>query len=336
MSTPTATSPPPQWLLDLRQNGYAVIKGAVPRHRADEYASAALDWVESFQALGFKRNDPKTWDAAHLPVHYPQGLFVHYSVTHEAFVWKARQEEGVLQAFTDLWGTDELICSFDAINISLPVGPHGRTDIPLTGRWPHQDQNPVKSEFELMQGLIAVTESGKEDGGLIVLKGTHKLHKQFFAETGGIKPEQDSGSRNYYTYTPADTDWFMAQPGVEEIKVESEAGDLVVWDSRTIHFNAAPTGDRTRVVVYVCMAPASYASASTLERKAQVFEQRLASTHWPHLNVIPVELGGPVLRDGKPDPHDRARPLHEPELTTRLLRMAGVEPYPSKVPVAVS
>lgn len=54
-----------------------------------------------------------------------------------------------------------LICS----NISLPVGPHGRTDIALTGRWPHMDQNPLKTEFELMQGFISVTESGKGDGG---------------------------------------------------------------------------------------------------------------------------------------------------------------------------
>lgn len=83
-----------------------------------------------------------------------------------------------------------------------------------------------------------------------------------------------------YIYTEEDIKWFLAQDGVEEIKVESEAGDLVVWDSRTIHFNCAPTADRTRVVVYVCMAPASYASKEVLQKKAQVFESRLASTHW--------------------------------------------------------
>lgn len=85
--------------------------------------------------MGFKRDDPSTWDAAHMPVHYPQGLFVYYGVTHEAFVWKARQfvihaqvvsagadqvggvprEAKVLEAFREVWGTDELICSFDAM-----------------------------------------------------------------------------------------------------------------------------------------------------------------------------------------------------------------------------
>lgn len=103
-----------------------------------------------------------------------------------------------------------------ARNISLPQGPGGRKDIVPTVRWPHQDQNPLEAEFELMQGLLAVTESGPNDGGeprsrqessqtahieiagLIVLKGTHdrELNERFFAETGGIKPEQDSGDRN--------------------------------------------------------------------------------------------------------------------------------------------
>lgn len=83
-----------------------------------------------------------------------------------------------------------------------------------------------------------------------------------------------------YSFTPEDISWYTSQPGVTEIKVESEAGDLILWDSRTIHFNCAPTGDRTRVVVYVCMAPASHASKETLERKAEIFEQRLATTHW--------------------------------------------------------
>lgn len=41
-----------------------------------------------------------------------------------------------------------------------------------------------------------MTKSGPLDGGLVVLKGSHKLLPQFFAETGGVKPEQDWGARN--------------------------------------------------------------------------------------------------------------------------------------------
>jgi len=41
-----------------------------------------------------------------------------------------------------------------------------------------------------------MTKSGPLDGGLVVLKGSHKLLPQYFAETGGVKPEQDWGARN--------------------------------------------------------------------------------------------------------------------------------------------
>ncbi|KAK4699933.1 hypothetical protein P7C70_g6324, partial [Phenoliferia sp. Uapishka_3] len=316
-----------RWLQELRRDGFAIIRGAVSPERSNEYASAALSWAESFP-LGFKKEDPSTWDADHLPIHYTGGLFTGYAVAHEDFVWRARQEEKISQAFAEIWGTSKLICSFDAINISLPQGPHGRKDIVPTVRWPHQDQNPRKTNFELVQGLLAVTESGKDDGGLIVLKGTHLLQERFFRESGGIKAEQDSGDENHYFYTEDDIKWFLAQDGVEEIKVETQAGDFVVWDSRTVHFNCAPTGHRTRVVIYICMAPASFASEDALKKKSDVFDKRLASTHWPHLNVIPYERYGPVLRGGVPDPHDRSRPLHEPVLTSKLLRLAGVEAYP--------
>lgn len=87
---PPSSTTPPSWLADLRTNGFAIVKGAVPTARSASYASAALDWAESFP-LGFKRDDPKTWDADHLPIHYVGGLYNGYAVSHEKFVWDARQ-----------------------------------------------------------------------------------------------------------------------------------------------------------------------------------------------------------------------------------------------------
>ena len=34
------------WRDDLIQDGYAVIKGAIPRERADKYADAMYSWLE--------------------------------------------------------------------------------------------------------------------------------------------------------------------------------------------------------------------------------------------------------------------------------------------------
>lgn len=35
------------WRDDLVRDGYAVIKGAIPRERADKYADAMYSWLES-------------------------------------------------------------------------------------------------------------------------------------------------------------------------------------------------------------------------------------------------------------------------------------------------
>lgn len=66
-----------------------------------------------------------------------------------SFVWKAnlrtytdkqieiQPQPGILKAFQEIWRTDDLIASFDGINVSLPINKrHGRTDIEPTKAWP--------------------------------------------------------------------------------------------------------------------------------------------------------------------------------------------------------
>lgn len=83
-----------------------------------------------------------------------------------------------------------------------------------------------------------------------------------------------------YTFTDEDVKWFSRQPGVEEVKVETEPGDLILWDSRTVHWNRAPTAEQIRVVVYVCYAPRSMASEGVLAARRRCWDEKLATTHW--------------------------------------------------------
>ena len=48
-----------------------------------------------------------------------------------------RSEPKVIQTFAELWGTDELLVSFDAVNVTFPYGEHGRTDEPWVTPWPY-------------------------------------------------------------------------------------------------------------------------------------------------------------------------------------------------------
>lgn len=90
------------------------------------------------------------------------------------------------------------------------------------------DQNPRKYErFELYQGIANLAPNGPDDGGLCVLKGSHRLHEQHFASIGGFRPDQDSGEKeNGYNFTAEDAGWYKSR-GCEEMKICADEGDLI-------------------------------------------------------------------------------------------------------------
>lgn len=98
--------------------------------------------------------------------------------------------------------------------------------------------------------------------------------------------------------------WFLDR-GCEIIKVCADPGDLILWDSRTVHYNCLPESDAVRSVLCkftekardrsrypdlfaslvmnaddnvlnldMCYTPASYAKPDDLALKAQLFMDR--------------------------------------------------------------
>jgi hypothetical protein len=137
------------WYQDLIRDGYAVVKGAVPRERADQYASDMYSYLENFD-LGFDRNDASTVHKDKLPVINEKGMCLWYGVCHEDFTWKIRSEPAVIDAFSKVYQDEDLIVSFDGVNFGFP----GRKDIADNKPWPHQDQDPLKPGFRCLQGYV--------------------------------------------------------------------------------------------------------------------------------------------------------------------------------------
>ncbi len=75
-----------------------------------------------------------------------------------------------------------------------------------------------------------------------------------------------------------------------------KAGDLILWDSRTIHCNTPSMlpkeeinlskSEIMRLVAYVCMTPKSFATPETLSTRAKLFQYNQGTTHWPHFISI--------------------------------------------------
>ncbi|CAI7644217.1 unnamed protein product [Penicillium palitans] len=305
---------------DLTKDGFAVIKGVIPPERVTQYREKAKEWLLSFGTeLDFEDN--KTWIEKNLPVQNKIRTFAGYCVPHEKFMWDTRMEPAVLETFATLWGTDELLASFDSLNITFP----NRPDAPTRKPWEHVDQSPLRRGLHCVQGIICLSPSGPEDGGLVVWPGSHAHNEEFF----NSRPDKDSWLplKDIYFFPPEQLDWFRAQ-GMGPHKVCAEPGDLILWDSRTIHYGSDPTpkSNQIRTAIYAAYTPASMASPEQLALKKQVFERWGGTTHWPHDHVV-VRNTHVMLEDGARDPRDRDQPLELPPLNDKLLKLVGAKPY---------
>ncbi|GAA6038561.1 hypothetical protein JCM8097_004631 [Rhodosporidiobolus ruineniae] len=308
------------WRDDLAEHGYAIVKGAIPRERALKYRDQAFSWLESF-GRGFDRNDKSTFSQPYLPAFARGGMYSSFGVHQEQWVWDIRTEPGVKAAFETLWGTKELVSSMDGATIMLPGGP------PLPDhlrQWKHIDLSPHREGFFVAQGLMNLNDNGPNDGGLLVMKGSSRLVKQYFDEVGR-PPLPQEGKIDWTTFKEEEMKWFFDR-GCEWIKVCADPGDLIVWDSATIHQNCMPTGDRDRVVTYVCMGPASLVTEEDKAVREQVFADGYGTSHAPFHGTFAV-MRQPVREDtGKIDPDWKARKNFRKE-TDEIRRLAGVLPY---------
>ncbi|KAI0973186.1 hypothetical protein F4678DRAFT_40720 [Xylaria arbuscula] len=306
------------WRDAFFKNGYYIFRNAVSKEKAsDYYFKTALDWLQSFDN-GFDLKDKETWTKEHLPQNF-KSMYLNYCGAHEKFMWDARTEPNVIKPFSELWGTDELIVSFDAFNVTLP----GRKDDDFKP-WPHTDQAPERKGLACVQGLLNLTPAGPKDGGLLLNVGSSALFEEYF-ETVGARPRKSTDAKHYdyYMFQLEDLEWFKER-GCREIKIEMEPGDLVLWDSRTIHHVAKIETEQIRSVIYVCMTPSSLAKPEDLQYKKELFERFEATTHWPHCNIWGQ---GKAMIDGKIDPLERDEPLEKPVVTDQILRLAGIKSY---------
>ena len=78
----------------------------------------------------------------------------------------------------------------------------------------------------------------------------------------------------------------------------AKAGDLILWDSRTIHCNTPAIveqqfenyeknqhDDIIRLVSYVCMVPFEHASSKVIETRKEGFRLKAPTSHWPTKKV---------------------------------------------------
>lgn len=164
-------------------------------------------------------------------------------------------------------------------------------------------------------------QNGPKDGGLIVCKGGHLLSEEFH-EAMKDEPKIPAWTNEWYGFTDAGMKW-LADHNCTWEKVSAEPGDLLLWDSRTPHYNLSSETDQPRFCIYTCYMPVSDATQEDLLRKKDAYERWVGTTHWPNARHTGSNV---AKRDGVEDEHNRFEPVNKPLLSERAFKLTGI-PY---------
>jgi len=243
---------PPRFEIELQQadmltyldkHGYAVVAGVADDEAVTCVKSLMWDFLESVPNTHVRRNDVATWD---IPGDWmpseTNGIIHGFGWGQSACMWKLRLLPRVKATFAAIWRTTDLLVSFDGGNAFRPWR-YNRSWL-TDGGWYHVDQNAMKPGGrgrQCVQGFVTLCDVSEETGGLVVVPGSHKQHTPMCER---IKIAKAMGD-----FLPVPIDDPVLRLGARLICCK--AGDLVLWDSRTVHCNT-PALSALREEVDVC------------------------------------------------------------------------------------
>lgn len=191
------------------------------------------------------------------------GIIKSYGIGQAEFMWNIRKHDGILNAFRNLVGTNDLITSFDGAGY-YPLSNKPSKLNPVN--WAHRDQCNKYVGLQTIQGVLYLEDSiSEDDGGFVCWEGSH-----------------------LYAVPDSKSDFVRVTDGritqENKLVVRGKAGTLVLWDSRLIHANTPPTvnATRARVCAYICMADRKKATKSILEKRIKYYHANRTTSHHPY------------------------------------------------------
>ncbi len=234
-------------------NGYVVIKNAVPRKQALETAAFLWEFEEK------DANDPSTWytpPRAEMQMKELIGTGMVEVYNHQ-MLWNNRQMQKVYDAFVDIWGAEELWVTIDRANLNFPLKDQNRTK-----GFIHWDYDP-STKPQNVQGVIALADQMDENMG-----GFQCIPKLF---------------RSFDTWKltqPVDRDPFKPDiSGLEDhiVKVGLEAGDLLIFHSAQPHgIRPNLSENKVRIAQYISMMPAEEDNEKLRQWRINSWRNRVA------------------------------------------------------------
>ena len=292
---------------DLDKKGYTVVHEVVSPEECDEVISQYQKWLAQF-----KRG---TWPSSY------NGIINEYNTGHMTPTWEIRLK--TKKVFAQLWETEKLLTSFDAIAIGRPP-EDGKEAFQKPGKhWLHTDQTASRLGLHAYQGAVYLEEQCEDDWTFHVMKGSHKLLDTFYEKHPAAARESEP--LGYYNLLPNELQFYKDTGDFKMIRVPVPKGGMALWDSRLIHANARPLEQRKhpgrwRYTVFVSMTPAIWATAEDIAKHKEAYENAWMTSHWSSTRIMPyVSMGSPNI----------VYPLEVPEVakTEVAMKLSGMMPY---------
>jgi hypothetical protein len=233
------------------ENGYVIIKNAVPIEQAKKMADLLWEFEEK------SPTDKDSWYTApraemQMKELIGSGMVELYNHQYE---WDNRQSQRIYDAFVDIWGTEKLWVTIDRANLNFPMRP----GFEFKG-FIHWDYDPETKPVQV-QGVLALADQMDENMG-----GFQCVPELY---------------RNYDTWKltqPEDRDRFKPDTtGFNMVKVKMEAGDMLIFNSLLAHgIRPNLSGDKVRIAQYISMMPAQEENETLREWRVNSWRDRIA------------------------------------------------------------
>ncbi len=312
LSTPatiTAEQAIPSYVKDLEDLGYCIIPELFSAEETEKlYQRVWHEYVEKAWP-NCKMDDRSNWKEA-FPRYIKEGIFAGPAGQIQV-MWDLRQDRRIVDVFARIWNTNDLIVSMDGLSLMCP--PEIREG--HVEPWPHVDQavlrrrdnvghnnNPpigfvsessLKTEPFTIQGQFLFEDSFEGDGGFYCVPKSHLQFTEFAPKLETINALEISKEEKRKKRHEFFLDFFengkdiFGNPYCKK-HVTAPKGSLILWDSRTIHWNQhasknrpATENPKVRMVGYLCYVPKARLNAEGAALRKEAFENGVATGHNP-------------------------------------------------------
>lgn len=299
----------PAYLKDLEELGYCVIPNVISEAETELlYQRVWREYIEKAWPH-CKMNDRTNWRET-FPAHNKLGIFCGPAGQTQV-MWDVRQDPRIVDIFTQIWNTSDLIVSMDGLSIMCPSEIREENFEP----WPHVDQginkrkdgvlhnnlpptdfvseSSLKTKPFTIQGQFLFEDSSDGDGGFFCIPTSHLRFEEFSSTLDALKALSIPWSEKIKIRDDYLRDIFATncnEPNnMYPMKhVKAPRGSLILWDSRTIHWNQHPQKNRpfskcpkVRMVGYLCYVPKKRMSDTIKALRIKAFEEGVSTGHNP-------------------------------------------------------